>query len=71
MVIITINQEIQIVCTAVISFVVSRELLSTCSFMKKGNPTQVLFCEFCEIFKNIYFIEHLRTVTSQEKRYLN
>ena len=24
-------------------------------------PTQLLSCEYCEIFKNIYFEEHLRT----------
>ena len=27
--------------------------------LKKKTPTQVFFCEFCEIFKNIFFIEHL------------
>ena len=34
-------------------------------------PTQVFSCEHCEIFKNTYFEEHLRTVeilkSSQEK----
>ena len=28
-------------------------------FIKKETPTQVLFCEFCEIFKNTSLIEHL------------
>ena len=28
--------------------------------------TRVFFCEFCEISKNTYFIEHLRTTNSGE-----
>ena len=31
----------------------------SCSFIKK-TPTQVFFCEYCENFKNIFFIEDLR-----------
>ena len=27
--------------------------------MKKGTLAQVLSCEFCEIFENTFFIEHL------------
>ena len=27
----------------------------------KETPTQLFFCEYCEIFKNNYFGEHLRT----------
>ena len=27
-------------------------------------PTQVLSCEYCEIFKNTYFEEHLQTAAS-------
>ena len=30
----------------------------------KEIPTQVLSCEYCEIFKNTYFEEHLRTAAS-------
>ena len=26
---------------------------------------QVFFCEFCEIFRNTYFEEHLRTAASE------
>ena len=29
---------------------------------KKQTPTQVFFCELCKIFKNIIFIEHLRSL---------
>ena len=28
------------------------------NFIKK-TPTQVFYCEYCEIFKNTYFQEHL------------
>ena len=27
-------------------------------------PTQVFSCEYCEIFKNTYFEEHLRTAAN-------
>ena len=34
--------------------------VQACNFIKKETLAQVFSCEFCEIFKNIYFIEHLR-----------
>ena len=33
--------------------------LSPCNFIKKETLAQVLSCEFCEIYKNIFFTEHL------------
>ena len=33
-------------------------------FIKKETLAQVLFCEFCEIFKNTFFTEHLRATAS-------
>ena len=33
--------------------------------LSKKAPTQMFFQEICEIFKNIYFEEHLRTITSE------
>ena len=36
-----------------------------CNFIKKVTVAQVFSCEFCEIFKNTYFIEHLRTTASE------
>ena len=30
-----------------------------CNFIKKETLAQVFSCEFCEIFKNTFFIEHL------------
>ena len=35
--------------------------VSESHFLKKETPTQVFSCEICEIFKNAYFEEHLRT----------
>ena len=32
----------------------------SCNVIKKETPSQVFSCQFCEIFKNIFFIEHLR-----------
>ena len=34
--------------------------LQACNFTRKETPTQVFSCEFCEIFKNIFFMEHLQ-----------
>ena len=33
--------------------------LQACNFIKKETLTQVFSCEFCEIFINAFFIEHL------------
>ena len=35
-----------------------------CNFIKKQTPTQVLSCEYYEIFKGSYFEKHLRTAAS-------
>ena len=32
----------------------------TCNFLKEEAPTQVFSCKYFEIFKNSFFIEHLR-----------
>ena len=32
--------------------------LKTCVFIKKEIPTQVFSCEYCEIFKNSFLMEH-------------
>ena len=34
-------------------------LREACNFIKKETPTQVFSCEFSEVFKNIFFTEHL------------
>ena len=33
--------------------------LISCNFIKKKTPTQVFSCEYCEIFKNSFFMEHI------------
>ena len=35
-----------------------------CNFIKKENLALVFFCEFCEIFNNTYFEEHMQTAAS-------
>ena len=35
------------------------------NFNKKETPTQVFTCEYCEIFKNTYFEEHLQMAASE------
>ena len=38
--------------------------LDASNFIKKETLAQVFSCEFCEIFKNTYFTEHLRMTAS-------
>ena len=35
-----------------------------CNFIKKETPVEMFSSEFCEIFKNIFFTEHLWTTAS-------
>ena len=37
---------------------------SACNFTKKETLAQLFSCEFCEISKNTFFIEHLRVTAS-------
>ena len=39
---------------------------SACNFIEPETPVQVFSCEFCDIFKNNYFLEHLQTGTQQD-----
>ena len=34
--------------------------------LQRGTPTQVFSCEYCEVFKNTYFEEHLQTADSTD-----
>ena len=36
-----------------------------CNFIKKGTLAQVFSCEFCEIFENTLFTEHVWTTASK------
>ena len=43
---------------------VLKNFVSACSFIKKETLAQVFSYEFCEIFKNTFFVEHLRATAS-------
>ena len=36
-----------------------------CNFIKKKTLAQVLSCGFCEMFKNTFFTQHIRTTASE------
>ena len=57
-----ISQNSQENTCARISFLIK---LQACNFIKKETLTQVFSCEFCEIFKNTFFTEHLWTIASK------
>ena len=40
-----------------------------CNFIKKETHAQVFSCEFCEIFKNTFFREHLQETASEHNSY--
>ena len=40
-------------------------------FIKKETLAQMFSCEFCEIFKNIFFVEHLRATTFETFDYFD
>ena len=52
---------------------VQKQPSEACNFIKKETPTQLFSYEFCEIFKNTIFIEHLRWLflTSVALRHVN
>ena len=39
-------------------------LFFTCNFTIKETPAQVFACDFCKIFKNFFFTEHIRATTT-------
>ena len=54
-----ISQNSQENTCARVSFLIKLQA-SPCNFIKKEILAQVSSCEICEIFKNSFFIEHLR-----------
>ena len=38
---------------------ISKGVSGACKFIKKEALAQVFSCEFCELFKNTFFTEHL------------
>ena len=53
-----ISQKSQENTCAKVSFLVKLQV-SACNFIKKETPAQVFPCEFCEISKNTFLIDHL------------
>ena len=47
-------------------FPIFDKILEIYTHYHKDTPTQVLSCETCENFKNIYFEEHLWTTASNQ-----
>ena len=45
--------------TPMTKFLLIKLQLEVCNFMKTETLGPAFFCEFCEIFKNTYFIKHL------------
>ena len=43
-------------------------LLKLSDFIKKERLAQVFSCEFCEISKKVFFIEHLQTTSGTVKQ---
>ena len=39
-------------------------MTTACNFIKKDTLAQVFSCEFCEISKNTFFVEHLWATAS-------
>ena len=58
MVFLKISQNSQESTHARVSFLIKLQP-EACNFIKKETLAQVFSCEFCEIFKNTIFIEHL------------
>ena len=54
-----ILQNTQENACARVSFLIKLQA-EACNFIKKETVAQVFSCEFCEIFQNTFFIEHLR-----------
>lgn len=39
-------------------------MASVCNFIKKETMPQVFFCKFFKLFKNTFFMEHIRQTAS-------
>ena len=62
-VLLEISQNSQENTSARVSFLIKLQT-SASNFIKKETLAEVLSCEFCEIFKNTFFTEHLWTTAS-------
>ena len=51
-------------------FVSTHLILHSCNFIEKETLAQVLSCEVCEIFKNIFFTKPLWTTASEHNKWM-
>ena len=64
-VVLEISQNSQENTCAIVSFLIKLQV-QACNFSKKETMAQVFSYEFCEIPKNAFFTEHLRTTASSK-----
>ena len=59
---------IMIIIIIIMIVIIAEAVIERCSvkkvFLKISHLAQIFACEFCEIFKNTFFTEHLRTTAS-------
>ena len=48
-----------------VSFLIKLQALRPVTLLKRDSDTGFFSCEYCEIFKNTYFEEHLRTAVTE------
>ena len=65
-----VSQKLQKNTCVGVSFLIKLQALGL-QLIKKDNLTHVFFSEFCEIFKNTFFTEHLRVAASERLRILS
>ena len=57
-----------IIIIIIVIIIIAEAVVERCSvkkvFLKISHLAQIFACEFCEIFKNTFFTEHLRTTAS-------
>ena len=62
-----ISENLQESTCARVSFLTKLQAeAEACNFINKETLAQVFSCEFCDIWKNTFFIEHLWATASEE-----
>ena len=62
-----ISENLQESTCARVSFLIKLQAeAEACNFINKETLAQVFSCEFCDIWKNTFFIEHLWATASEE-----
>ena len=63
-------QNSQIITCVRVSFFNEVACLRSATLLKTETPTQLFSCEFCKIFKNVFFREHLQAAAANISRYI-